>query len=98
MDGLSGLFLPGQQKAVPGVGGNDVLNIPDLAHVSRDLQNAMRGVGNVEGVGKTILVLDQLDLLLAAGGDHIGAVDLGDMLMGLREVHSQEVLHWGNRC
>jgi len=33
-----------------------------------------------------VLVIDQLDLLLAAGGDQIGAVAIGEMLMGLREV------------
>lgn len=35
--------------------------------------------------GKVILVVDQLDLLLAAGGDVFSAVALGDMISGFRE-------------
>jgi elongator complex protein 6 len=35
---------------------------------------------------KVLVVIDQFDLLLAAGGDGINAVSLGEMVMGLREV------------
>lgn len=31
-------------------------------------------------------MIDQLDLLLAAGGDQVGIVDFGEMLMELRKV------------
>ena len=87
VDGLSGLFLPKQLRAAPGRVGEKTLSDPSLASVSRDLQNAIQPLRNSEGAGKTLLVVDQLDLLLASGGDQIGSVNLGDMLMSLREVH-----------
>jgi elongator complex protein 6 len=87
LDGLSGLFLPKQLRAVPGRVGEKTLSDPNLASVSGEVQNAAQALRNSEGTGKIILVIDQLDLLLAAGGDQIGSVSLGDMLMSLREVH-----------
>jgi elongator complex protein 6 len=92
VDGLSGLFLPKQLRAAPGRVGEKILSEPSLASVSRELHNAAQALRNSEGAGKTLLVVDQLDLLLAAGGDQIGSVNLGDMLMSLREVrdHSWE--------
>jgi elongator complex protein 6 len=41
---------------------------------------------DTERGGNVILIVDQLDLLLAAGGDEITAMSLGEMLLGLREV------------
>jgi len=32
------------------------------------------------------LIIDQLDLMLAAGGEQIRAVNIGEMLTGLQEV------------
>ncbi|TVY30346.1 Elongator complex protein [Lachnellula hyalina] len=83
MDGLSGLFVPEMQKAVVGKAGEKVLSIPALEHLSGEILEAVR---NLKGDGgRILLVVDQLDLLLAAGGENIGAVGLGDMLMGFRE-------------
>jgi elongator complex protein 6 len=62
------------------------LSSPDLAIVSGEIQNVIRSLKDANGEGNVVLVIDQLDLLLAAGGDHVGAVDLGEMLIGLREV------------
>jgi elongator complex protein 6 len=92
VDGLSGLFLPKQLRAAPGRVEGKILSDPSLASVSREVQNTIQALKNSEGAGKIILVVDQLDLLLAAGGDQIGSVSLGDMLMSLREVrhHSRE--------
>ena len=92
MDGLSGLFLPKPLRVAPGRVGEKILSDPSLASVSRGVQNAIQTLRNSEGAGKIILVVDQLDLLLAAGGDQTGSVGLEDMLMSLREVrdHSWE--------
>ena len=84
MDGLSGLFVSKMQKAAVGKVGEKVLSDSALEHVSGEILGSIR---NLKGDGeRVLLVVDQLDLLLAAGGEQIGAVDLGDMLMGLREV------------
>jgi elongator complex protein 6 len=86
VDGLSGLFLPKQLRAAPGRVGEKILSDPSLASVSREVQTAIQALKDSEGAGKIILVVDQLDLLLATGGNQFGSGDLGDMLMGLREV------------
>jgi elongator complex protein 6 len=86
VDGLSGLFLPKQLRTAPGRVGEKALSDPSLASVSREIQSAIQVLRDSEGAGKIVLVIDQLDLLLAAGGDQIGSVALGDILMSLREV------------
>lgn len=87
VDGLSGLFLPTQQKLVPGRGSEKTLSSPQLDRVSVDISEAVRQLkAGQENAGKILLVIDQLDLLLAASGDKIDAVALGEMLVGLREV------------
>lgn len=83
MDGLTGLFLP-KTSAVK-TGGN-VLGNPELPAVSSEIQHAVQSLKAASGEGNVFLIIDQLDLLLAVGGDRIGAVNLGEMLMGLREV------------
>lgn len=82
MDGLSGLFLP---KTSTGGGEKHILSSPELEPVSGEIWRTIQSLKNVGG-GKVVLMIDQLDLLLAAGGDQIGAVKLGEMLTGLREV------------
>ena len=84
MDGLSGLFLPKQQKSLPGRGGEKILSKSDLTSVSEEIRRAMEALKD-EG-GKVLLVIDQIDLLLAAGDSHVTAIGLGEMLIGLREV------------
>lgn len=82
MDGLTGLFLP-KISAVRGE--ENVLCSPEFATVSREIQRTIQSLKDTDE-DNIVLVIDQLDLLLAAGGDQIGAVNLGEMLMGLREV------------
>lgn len=83
MDGLGGLFLPRQPSAAARRGGEKVLSSPTLESVTKEIQG---GIDALQGTGKVLLVIDQLDLLLAAGGEQFGAVNVEDMLMGLREV------------
>lgn len=82
---MSGLFLP-KQKAVPVKARETTLGSPDFASVSGEILRACQALQDAEGAGKLLLVVDQLDLLLAAGGDQIGAVNVSEMLMGFREV------------
>lgn len=87
MDGLSGLFLPKQQKSLPARGGERILGKSDLTTVSEEIQLAVEGLkGGKDSEGKVLLVIDQIDLLLAAGGDQITANGVAEMLMSLREV------------
>jgi hypothetical protein len=83
VDGLTGLFLP---KSSAGRGRETILSSPELAALSGEIKHAIQNLKDAEGGGNVILVVDQLDLLLAAAGDQIGAVNLGEMLTGLREV------------
>lgn len=85
IDGLSGLYLP-TQKAKSGREGQGVLSTPDLTAISTEIQNAIKHLSSQDDTSKVLLVIDQLDLLLASGGERIGPVDVGDMLLELREV------------
>jgi len=82
VDGLSGMFLP-KQKVATKVG-ETLLSDSSVNHVSTGIEKSIQTLK--EGGGKVVLVIDQLDLLLAAGGDLISVGVLGDMLLGLREV------------
>jgi hypothetical protein len=83
VDGLTGLFLP---KISAGKAAENVLSRPDLAAVSGEMQHNIQNLKDAEGGGKVILIIDQLDLFLAAGGDQITAVSIEEMLISLREV------------
>ncbi|TVY93454.1 hypothetical protein LAWI1_G000781 [Lachnellula willkommii] len=87
VNGLTALFVPGMQIALVGKAGERILSNPALEPVSREILGSIQ---NLKGDrGRILLVVDQLDLLLAAGSEHIGVVGLADMLMGFREeVHS----------
>lgn len=54
--------------------------------MSHEILNVAKTLRDSEGGAQVLLVVDQLDLLLAAGGDAVGAVSIGEMLVGLREV------------
>jgi elongator complex protein 6 len=86
IDGLSGLLLPKQQKPTAGKNGTQILSNLDLASISREIQTAIRELGGGQEAGKVLLIVDQLDLLLAAGGTGITSVNVGEMLMFWREV------------
>lgn len=85
VDGLSGLYLPAQ-KPLPRGGGQKVLLHPNLEAISRQIQQAVQQLNGQDDQSRVLLVIDQLDLLLATGGTQVGAVEVGDMLLGLREV------------
>ena len=80
---MSALFLPKQHKVVSG---HTVLSNSNIASVSGEIQHAIRALQDAQGSSRILLLIDQLDLLMAAGGDQIHAVELGEMVMGLREV------------
>ncbi len=86
VDGLSGLFLPRQQKTNQAKVTDITLSNPSLDKVTQEIQSAAKTLRDTQGTAKVLLVVDQLDLLLAAGGEQIDAMDVGEMLMSLREV------------
>ncbi|KAJ5040468.1 uncharacterized protein L3040_006124 [Drepanopeziza brunnea f. sp. 'multigermtubi'] len=89
VDGLSGLFLPRQNVAASKGIEQRGLSSPKLENVSQEIQTAIQVLRDSPGSGKVLLVIDQLDLLIAAGSEQIGACNVGEMLMDLREdVHA----------
>ncbi len=93
MDGLSELFVPKHGK--PAVQRDEkVLNNPSLASVFDVINAAIQSLKNSHGE-RILLVFDQLDLLLAAGGQSINAVNIGEMLTGLREVSASGCFRLG---
>lgn len=98
VDGLSGLFLSRQSKPATGRADEKVLVNPSPAAVSGEIHAAVRTLKTSHGGKKVMLVIDQLDFLLAAGGDGIGAVCLGEMLLGLREVRPGHVSRISERA
>lgn len=85
MDGLSGLYLP-PQKPLSQTGGQKLLSNPNLSAVSGEIQQAIQSLSAQGDASRVLLVIDQLDLVLATGGAQSGAVEVGEMLLGLREV------------
>jgi len=79
---LSGLFIP-KEKAISHAGVK-VLSNSNLSYVSGEIEQAIQVLQ--EGGGRVVLVIDQLDFLLAASGNQASTVALADMVMGLREV------------
>jgi len=84
VDGLSGLYLPGHQRALLKTEGVTVLRSPKLDVTAEDITNAIRQLKG-SGTDRILLVVDQLDLLLAAGDDEVSAVGLEALLMDLQE-------------
>ncbi|PBP28550.1 hypothetical protein BUE80_DR000559 [Diplocarpon rosae] len=85
VDGLSGIFLPRQDVASTSRDGEKILLSKSLDSISSEIQGAIRGLKDSQGSGKVLIVIDQLDFLLAAGGEQVGVVDIGEMLLDLRE-------------
>ena len=97
VDGLNGLFLPRQPSATVRTGREKVLVQPGLESVAKEIQDSIEALQNSQETGKLLLVIDQLDLLLAARGNEVGAVELEEMLMGFREVcyyYTEEGYGW----
>jgi hypothetical protein len=88
VDGLSGLFLPKQKSGI-GVG-EMVLSSPGLKSVASEIKQAIQSLQ--ESGGEVVFIVDQLELLLAAGGEHVTAVEITEMLLGFREVRSAWIL------
>jgi hypothetical protein len=89
VDGLSNLYLPQFSKALPTKQGETILKSPDLTRVFEDILGAVEGLrskGDGGATGKVVLIIDSLDLLLATAGKDANPVELGDMVMDLREV------------
>lgn len=83
VDGLGGLFLaPAKSRA--GTDGAHTLRSDELGSVHDSLKGAVQAL-QADG-GRVVLVIDQLDLLLATSGDKMSTVALGEMLMDLRLV------------
>ncbi|KAK2067416.1 hypothetical protein P8C59_001160 [Phyllachora maydis] len=101
VDGLRGLF-PGAVAAAPGAAAawQSALAGASLAHVGRVLHEAAdrlrEGDGDAARTRAVVLVVDQLDFLLAAAGGaeeegvgDVSALRVRELLMGLREkVHA----------
>lgn len=98
MDGLSGLFLPKQRRTDPRRAGSTTSTIPSLANVSNIIQDAVKSLRDTNGSAKILLIVDQLDLVLASGGDGVGAVDLEELLTNLREVRTVFVKQLSLEC
>jgi elongator complex protein 6 len=81
---LSGLFIPGTRNQ------KGVITNSGLDSVFEAVKSEILAL-KVQSRSKVLVVIDQLDLLLAAGGDEINAVKLGQMVMGLQEVSSLQV-------
>ncbi|RFU23893.1 hypothetical protein B7463_g12444, partial [Scytalidium lignicola] len=89
VDGLSALFQSQGRPAVLEKGRTTVLLNADLSALSKDMEKTIQQLRDSQHQGKVLLVIDQLDLLLAAGGDAITPVNLGDLMISLREqVHA----------
>lgn len=89
IDGLSGLFTS-NQKTVPVKTGQSILTKSDITSVSGEVLRVIRSL-NGDAASKVLLVVDQLDLLLAAGGDQVNSINIGEMLMDWREVRKQQL-------
>ncbi|EFQ29587.1 hypothetical protein CGRA01v4_14864 [Colletotrichum graminicola] len=90
VDGLSGLFWQegfAAQPAAAAAKGRRVLRGAKLPDIQRELEGAVADV-SAEGA-KTVLVLDQPDLLLAASGERLTGLALRNMLLDVQEkVHA----------
>lgn len=84
VDGLSELFLPA--IATKGNASADrtvvLRNGSELGGIFDGIMSAVKSLSG----GKVVLIIDQLDVLLAAGGQAVTAVAIADMLMELRQV------------
>lgn len=85
IDGLSSLFLSSNTRAAPREDPS-LIQGNDLARIASKIKGAIQAL-KVQG-GNVVLVIDQLDFLLASsnGQDGITPSTLGEMLMELRQV------------
>jgi hypothetical protein len=57
--------------------------------IIQSIRNAIRSLQSYSSGGKAVLIIDQLDLLLALSGEELSPVQLSDILLDLREVSSR---------
>lgn len=89
IDGLSELYLePAKSKA--GTRGATAIRGTELGNIHNTVKNTLKELQ--AGSGKVVLVIDQLDLLLATSGDRLDTVALGDKLMDWRLVCNSKSL------
>lgn len=86
IDGLGGLFTPKHGKSSTTKGDDKTLTSSVLSQASGEIHATIQAMKTSPGGSKVLLVVDQLDLLLAAGGDDINAMNLGEMMTGFRDV------------
>ncbi|KAI2619736.1 hypothetical protein GGR54DRAFT_630719 [Hypoxylon sp. NC1633] len=86
LDGLAGLFhAPQRHNPI----GEKILSSPTLQHLHKELEDAVAQVQTSAPGMRTVLVVDQVDLLLAASGGAVPSQGLREMLLDIREkVHS----------
>lgn len=85
VDGLSSLFSQGKTAlGRPAVKGKRVLHSAKLPDVQRELDAAILDVSAADA--RTILVLDQPDVLLAASSEDLDGLSLRNMLRDVQEV------------
>lgn len=83
------MFLPLPTEAAPEKDGEVALKSPELVKVYEDILGAVRAMQSSKDGQKdrkVILIVDALDLLLATSEHNAGPVEMGEMLMDLREV------------
>ena len=83
------MFLPLPTKAASQKEGEVALKNPELAKVHEDILGVVQELQRSKAGqrdGKVMLVIDALDLLLATSEHNVGPVEMGEMLMDLREV------------
>lgn len=79
MDGLTGLFT-----GDAGSGKDKTLRSSRVDDIRREVESAVADLKTE----RKILVVDQLDALLAASGEDVTSTALSNMLLSLREVRS----------
>ncbi|KAI1766021.1 hypothetical protein GGR53DRAFT_237770 [Hypoxylon sp. FL1150] len=96
VDGLTGLFQTSQSRTTihtsEGAPKTRVLSSATLQHLRKGLEDAIALVQHSASGHKTVLIIDQPDLLLAASGESISSQGLRETLLDIREkVHSSVV-------
>ena len=92
VDGLTGLFAPsinppGHRPSATEEGrGKWVLQAATAEHLRKTLEDAVTHIQGVGSGARTVLVIDQPDLLLAVANDAMTAQDLRGTILELREV------------
>ncbi|KAI1473698.1 hypothetical protein K445DRAFT_320727 [Daldinia sp. EC12] len=98
IDGLSRLFFASPNPILehsPDKVRKKALSVASLQHLRKELEDAVAQSQRSASKQRTVLIADQLDLILAASGNDISSQALRDTLLGIREVSYQrmKVLH-----